>query len=398
MGNPPVDNDLSVTRRTFIRKSAGVAVGLGPVTAQSDETESGGHLKFLEPIDGAVLHARLGKRVADDLEIEVAGTAPIGAKVLIQGRPANNEGGAFRGTAILRGPETEIVATIDGNAREECGIRVLWEQNSRRRYRFAIDDNSFFLRDITQKKYASLFDCFYLGMLRDLHARHGARFTLNIYYTTDDGWDLRQFPDRYRREWEENATWLRLAFHAYANEPACPYEDAPVEKLLADLDLIAGEIHRFAGPATYSPPIVIHWGMTRPEAWRKLHERGARVLGGYFRRNRDRWEVNYRVDEFRSEWLSRHDLLKDFPSGIVFSKIDMVVNSTPLGEIVPKLESLATDPRQGEIIDLLTHEQYFWPFYKNYLPDHALRMERAIEFLTRQGYESVFLQDEMGAI
>jgi hypothetical protein len=118
------------------------------------------------------------------------------------------------------------------------------------------------------------------------------------------------------------------------------------------------------------------------------------VLGGYFRKSaRGEWEVNYRLDPIRSEWLSRHDLLKDFASGIIFSKVDIVVNSTPLEKIVPTLEPVVADPRQGEIVDLLTHEQYFWPFYQNYLPDHAERLDRAIGFLASRGYQPVFLQD-----
>jgi len=86
-------------------------------------------------------------------------------------------------------------------------------------------------------------------------------------------------------------------------------------------------------------------------------------------------------------------LLKDFDSGIIFSKVDIVVNNTPLDQVVPTLQAAMADPRQGEIIDLLTHEQYFWPFYQTYLPDHAERLDRAIGLLTEQGYQSVFLQD-----
>jgi hypothetical protein len=185
-----------------------------------------------------------------------------------------------------------------------------------------------------------------------------------------------------------------LAFHAYANDPARPYQDAPVAKLLADMDLVNAQIQRFAGAKTFSPVVVVHWGMTRPEAWKALYDRGSRVLGGYFRKSAaGKWDVNYRLDDVRSEWLSQHDLLKDFASGIIFSKVDIVVNSTPLDRIVPTLEPLVADPRQGEIIDLLTHEQYFWPFYPNYLPDHARRMDRAIRFVTEHGYKPVFLQD-----
>ena len=96
-------------------------------------------------------------------------------------------------------------------------MRVVWDRYSEPRYRFSIDDNSFFLRDIAQKNYASLFDCFYLKMLRDLNKKYGVKFTLNIYYTaaddakfaTDADFKLPQFPDRYKGEWRDNASWLR---------------------------------------------------------------------------------------------------------------------------------------------------------------------------------------------
>jgi hypothetical protein len=383
----------SVSRRSFLRTVPCVA--LGAVAARRAPAETANDLRILEPIDGAVMHARLGREVPGGLEIEIRGHAPQGAEVLVQGRPARRNGQTFLGKAVLREQETEVIATTGaGSERRQAKVRLVWDRHSQKRYRFVIDDNSFFLRDITQKDYPSLFDCFYLKMLRDLHAKYDACFTLNIYYTTGDDWNLTQFPSKYRSEWEANAHWLRLAFHAYANDPARPYQDAAVEKLLADVDLINAEIHRFAGPKTFSPVVVVHWGMTRPEAWKVLYDRGSRVLGGYFRKSAEgKWDVNYRMDDVRSEWLSRHDLLKDFASGMVFSKVDIVINSTPLDRIVPTLESVAGDPCTGEIIDLLTHEQYFWPFYQRYLPDHAERLDRAIRFVTEDGYKPVFLQD-----
>ena len=383
----------SISRRGFLHTSACAA--LGAMAARPALAAAAGGLQILEPMDGAVMHARLGREVPGGLEIEISGRAPQGGEVLVQGRPASRDGETFRGTAVLRERETEVAATAgSGSDRQEAKIRLVWDRHSQKRYRFVIDDNSFFLRDITQKGYPSLFDCFYLKMLKDLNAKYGARFTLNIYYTTGDDWNLTQFPDKYRGEWEANADWLRLAFHAYANEPSNPYRDAPVEKLLADLDLINAQIHRFAGPKTFSHVVVVHWGMTRPAAWKPLYERGSRVLGGYFRKSaQGEWQVNYRLDDVRSEWLSRHDLLKDFASGMIFSRVDMVVNNTPLDKIVPTLEAVVADPCQGEIVDLLTHEQYFWPFYQVYLPDHAQRLDRAIGFLTERGYKPVFLQD-----
>ncbi|MGA2257455.1 MAG: hypothetical protein ABSG53_22580 [Thermoguttaceae bacterium] len=186
---------------------------------------------------------------------------------------------------------------------------------------------------------------------------------------------------------------MKLAFHAYADKPDRPYEDAPPEKLLADLDLIAGEIRRFAGTEAYVPPTVIHWGMTRRTAFKPVYARGVRALSGYFRKSADRWDINYRWDDTRSEYLSQHDAWKDFDSGIVFSRVDLVCNTVPKEQIAGILDPLAKNPSTAEIMDLLTHEQYFWPFYARYIPDHPQRLDTAIRWVTDHGYKPVFFHE-----
>jgi hypothetical protein len=353
-----------------------------------------GSIKIEEPFHGAVLNRRHGKQVDGGLEIQVSGRAPIRDQVTVNGAPTQRADDRFTSKVVLRESQTDIIAQSQGNSgRHEHRVRVVWDKHSYPRYRFSIDDNSFFLRDIAKQNYSSLFDCFYLKGLRDLHKKYGVRFVLNIYYTTDDGFILPQFPDRYKSEWKDNADWLKLAFHAYANKPDRPYQYASASKLIGDLDQVAEQIHRFAGETSYSPPTVIHWGMVQPGALKPLHERGVRVLSGYFRRSNTGWDVNYLLDDVRSEYLSRHDALMDFDSGIVFSKIDIVCNTVPVERIVPTLESSAKDPNQAEIMDLFTHEQYFWPFYSHYLPDHFERLDVAIRWVTERGYKPVFFHE-----
>ena len=351
-------------------------------------------LKIEEPFHGAILNRRHGAEVDSGLKIQVCGKAPLRDSVTVNGASTQRAGDRFVSEIVLRERETEIVAASDGSfGHHEHRVRVLWDRHSRPRYRFSIDDNSFFLRDIAQKNYASLFDCFYLNILRDLNSRYGARFVLNVYYTTEDGFELPQFPDRYKGEWQDNSDWLKLAFHAYANKPDRPYQYAPVQQLIADLDKVAEQIHRFAGEQTYSPPTVIHWGMVLPTALKSLAQRGVRALSGYFGQRSGVWDVNYFLDDDRSEYLSRHDALMDFDNGIVFSKVDIVCNSVPVERIVPTLEPLVRDPNCAEIMDIFTHEQYFWPFYSNYIPDHAQRLDTAIRWVTEHGYEPVFFHE-----
>lgn len=383
-----------IRRREFLQGCAMGAAGVALAGPWAVAAPAAGAVKIEEPFHGAVLNRRHGKPSARGLAIQVSGKAPPGDRVTVCGKPAQRKGDAFTAEVVLRDRETEITAVTEGSAgRAEDRVRVVWDRNSFPRYRFSIDDNSFFLRDVFQKGYRSLFDCFYLAMLKDLNKKYGVKFTVNIYYTTADGFDISQFPDRYKGEWRDCSDWLKLAFHAYANDPGRPYQDAPPQKLLADLDLVAAEIHRFAGAQSYAPPTVIHFGMTRQEALKPLYDHGIRVLSGYFRKSGAHYDINYRFDDVISEYLSRHDAWKDFQSGIVFSRVDIVCNSVPIDKIVGTLEPLTHDPNQAEIMDLFTHEQYFWPFYKNYIPDHPQRLDTAIRWVTEQGYKPVFYHE-----
>ena len=351
-------------------------------------------IRIESPFHGAVLNRHHGQVVDGALKILVEGEAPLRDRVTVNGTPAQRAGAPFTAEILLKEKETDIVAlAIGSHGAKEHRVRVVWDRHSRPRYRFSIDDNSFFLRDVTQKKYPSLFDCFYLKGLRDLNQKYGVKFTVNIYYTTGDGFELPQFPDKYKGEWRDNAGWLKLAFHAYANLPDRPYQYTSGAKLGSDLDLVAEQIRRFAGEETCAPPTVIHWGMLQPAALPVLAQRGVRVLSGMFRWTSGGYDVNYMLDDDRSEWLFRNEALKDFETGIVFSNIDIICNNTPVERIAPTLEPLSKNPARAEIMDLFTHEQYFWPFYHNYVPDHFQRLDTAIRWVTEHGYAPVFFHE-----
>ncbi len=345
-----------------------------------------------DPICGAILDQHHGTSRDGGLAIRVAGKAPSSLRVVVNGEPARRDGERFISEVVLRRKITEIIARAPATG-DECRVKVVWDRLSRPRYNFAIDDNIFFLRDVARKQYASLFDCFYLKLLRDWHKKYGACFTLNLYFASEDGFQLPDFPDRYRGEWKDNAEWLKLAFHAYADKPDRPYQDAPASKLLADYDLVAEQIRRFAGSETFAPPTNLHWSMARPDALKALATRGVRVLSGYFRPDNGRWDINYQLDDRRSEYLSKHDRLMDFDLGIVFIRDAIVCNSTPVDQVAAVLDPLDRKTDHQETINLLTHEQYFWPFYSGYLPDVPQRVETAIRWATDHGYQPVFFHE-----
>lgn len=356
-------------------------------------------LRIIEPFHGAVLNGRHGRLQEGGLQITVAGECPPYGAITVNGAPAHAAGGRFEAPALLTERETEITAVYEGvYGRQEHRVRVVWDRHSFPRYRFSIDDNSFWLRDVARQQYASLFDCWYLKMLRDFHREYGTKFTVNTYFECQEEFGqpqflLSDFPDRYRGEFEASAEWLGLAFHAYANRPDRPYQYASAAKLISDLELVEEQIVRIAGRQSLIPPTVIHWGMVQPAALPALHAHGVRALSGFFTRQANTYDVHYWLDDARAEYLCHHDALKDFASGIVFSRVDIVVNNTPVEQIEGKLAPLAADPAHAEIMDLFTHEQYFWPFYPVYLPDHPQRVDRALRWVTEHGYKPVFFHE-----
>ncbi len=357
--------------------------------------------KIEKPFHGAILHKGLGEEINGMLKIKVEGEAPADSHVMVNSVLAQREGTRFVAEVMIHDTETEITAVSNNLfGKDQHNIRILWHKKSFPRYGFEIDDNIYFLRDIARKRPKSLFDCFYLKGLRDVHREYGTKVLLNLFYTDqslysdETEFTLDQFPDRYKKEWADNADWLKLTFHAHAEFPDRPYQEAPVDKIISDIQQVSEQIHRFAGEETYTPPTIVHWGMANQQAFKPMYDMGVRVLRGYFTKNSHGvWDVNQNMDDVRSEYINRHDALKDFNSGIVFSKADMVLNNTPIDEIVPILESLKSDALQAEIMDIMTHEQYFWPFYVNYVPDHFERLDRAMRWLTDNGYKPVFWND-----
>ncbi len=121
-----------------------------------------------------------------------------------------------------------------------------------------------------------------------------------------------------------------------------------------------------------------------------------RGLVGYFEEEKgDSPLVSYYLPRDEWRYLSGRDYWKDTKEDIVFLRHDIVINLFPVDEVVPRLEKIAADPHQAEIMELMIHEQYFYPDYHHYEPDYRERVERAIAWVTQRGYKPVFFEDTL---
>ncbi len=352
-------------------------------------------LRIVHPCHGAILRDCDGQRRGETLLVTVCGTAPPGWRVIVGGREARRAGELFFCPVEISGTQATIraEATRRGH-RLQAQATVFWDRNSCRRYRLSLDDNIIFLKNLARnaRHYKSLFDDPYLAFWHDLHQRYGTKVHINIYYRTE-GFDLSEMPAKFRGQWRDNAHWLRLSFHALQDQPPRPYLDAPAEKLLRDFDMVCEQIVRFAGEELLSPFTTIHWGEATREACRALRKRGVVGLAGYFQLRNEKPAVAYYLDAETTKYLSSHDYWKDVEEDLWFITHDLVMNAATPEEIPQILSWKAADPRTEHVMEVMIHEQYFWPEHPLHLPDFKERVIAAVSWLSENNYLPVFYEE-----
>ena len=340
------------------------------------------------PLHGDVLNSHDGEETAEGLQITVRGAAPEGVEVRIGGRTANRQGASFSGPATLTTLRNSLRVEAGGHAQE---LTLWWNKSSRKRFRFSSDDNIEFLKDLAAApdRYPSLFDHFYLGFWREMHATFGAKIHLNIYYQTD-GFDLTEMPDRWKDEWQANADWLHLSFHALQDKPDRPYRNARYAQLAHDFDLVTGEIARFAGPEVLGNTTTVHWADAPREALTALRERGIRNLIGLFEEHHGECTTGYQLSLEETRHCDSRGAWHDAQTGLVFVRCTAVVNTLEAGEIPAYLNARTATPQTAEMLELLIHEQYFRRELALYQPTILDKVRAALAWATERDYEPVF--------
>jgi hypothetical protein len=369
---------------------------------------------------GAVLNQNHGIETNECLQIQIHGFSASGQPVKIDGHPAEMDGRNFSASVKLTSKLNKIIASVTtpyGLFSQE--IIVVWDKKSFRRCDFYIDDNIFVFTDLAKQRPARAFEHFYLAGLKNIHDKYGLKLTLNCFYHNDHhDFELKDMPDSWKSEFIDNSDWLRLSFHSYGEFPDRPYIESTAEEFGRDYDLVKNEIIRFAGEQTWIPPEVIHWANIHPAVARELVNRGTRCYSNSFRPrvmggpslterqnggNMDKVEdrsvsgvdknagteglgMHYDYPEEKT-YLNNHCAYFDPAIGIFFSGNGCCCNLLSRKDILKRYtEIFEVSKRYGnEIFRGASHEQYTFPYYPNYIPDHLERIEEAARCLIEIG-------------
>jgi hypothetical protein len=360
-------------------------------------------IRLTSPLNGDILNRHDGTVTPAGLEVTVTGEAAAGRAVTVTCRsaadaaaatsvPAVRRGGRFEARLLLQGRHNTITAS-DGAG--EHSIRVLWDRDSVPRYRFSMDDNVLFLKDIARGSYRSLFDHWYLGFLRGLHRKYGTKVHINVFWQTDESvfdgpqFRLPEMPDRYKGEWRDNADWLHLTFHGWQNDPDRPYRYAGYEQVAYDYDAVTSEIARFAGEDTIGKFTTMHWAEAPKAAVKALRDRGVIGLMGGFIRS-ESMNTGYYLPDDLEDHVEQRDYWWDSDIDVRYVTNDATLNLHDPQNIGPHLDRRAGNSRTGELLEMIVHEEYFRPELHWYLPHVQETCELAVRWAYERGYKPVF--------
>ncbi len=381
--------------------------------------------------NGAIVNAHHGSEDGRSIKVRIEGISSTGRPVKVNGLPAEMDGRRFSTEVELDKQFNDVTASVMtpyGSYSQQ--IVLAWDKASFRRFNFYIDDHSFTFTDLAKQRPARAFDHFYLAGLKAIHDRLGFKVTLNVFYRNDHhGFELKDMPDTWRSEFQDNADWLRFSFHSYSEFPDRPYLESDAEEFGRDYDLVKGEIIRFAGEECFIPPIVIHWANIHPAVAAELIRRGTRayshslrprVMGGPSLAERqkggnmervesrslsgedkatvtDGLDMHYSLNE-ENDYLRKHTAYYDSSLGLFFFHTpNTCCNLTPLASIPGNYAAIFKNAeRHGvDIFGGASHEQYTFPYYPNYLPDHLERIECAVRCMVEAGCRPVFFNEGM---
>jgi hypothetical protein len=355
--------------------------------------------------NGEVLNHQHGHETAEGLVILLEGIADPQSLVTVNGRPAKRRDRMFSADVQLTGKTNRVTVAAHNKFGDfqQC-ITLVWDKQSFKRYAARIDDNIFFLREIAAQRPKSLFEHFYLKNLQRLHQDYGTKFILKCFYRDDHhGFEMKDFPDRYREEFRDHSDWLKLSFHAYSEFPDRPYQHATATRLAADFDQVKNEIIRFAGEESFIAPTNVHWAMLPPELFSVLYERGSRVLtSGGFLSNRivvegeivevgsATCDIGFFYEQDVARYMQAKRCFYDPDHDLFLSRTFFCCNIDTPAEIEQKIRMEDAQRDGTDMMEAVTHEQYAFQDYAGFLPDYFQRLETACKVLTELDYQPVF--------
>ncbi len=249
---------------------------------------------------------------------------------------------------------------------------------------FTMDDNIEFFQDLMKTNATSIFDHPYTKMLKDFHEKYGVKIQLNLFYQNPI-FNLSQMTDKYKKEWQDNSSWLKLSFHSL-EESQRPYLNSDYEEVYNDCKRAHKEILRFAGEESLAKTTTVHFARVTENGLRALKDCEIQGLLGLYGTDENP-RNSYQSTEEEAVLLRHGEIVPS--NGIAYAGIDIILDRFTIPEILAQLAHL----NGRNFLKIMIHEQQFYKRHVKYQPEYQDKLEAAFSFLKEHGYTPIFFED-----
>ena len=103
---------------------------------------------------------------------------------------------------------------------------------------------------------------------------------------------------------------------------------------------------------------------------------------------------DYHLPDDILEYLYYNQGWMHFETGLIFYSASTGTREwTPVEKTVPGLLAVIENPAKSHLLNIAGHEQYWWPFYKHFVPDLYERYATAFRFVLDRGYKPIWIED-----
>ena len=186
--------------------------------------------------------------------------------------------------------------------------------------------------------------------------------------------------------------------------PDLPYQNKRYEEVREDALLVNRELKRIVGEKALRNTTTLHWGACTVQGTRALRSLGYRALCAYLTfchsenspcyQNGDPM-VSYHLTGEQVAHAEHRCFFVDTEEDMIFAKLHMVLNAGDLtaDRVEAFLDELSANPSASACIQMVIHEQYFYPDYVAYEPDYEQRILTMAKWMQTHGYAPMSLSE-----
>lgn len=241
----------------------------------------------------------------------------------------------------------------------------------------SVDDFSESFKDITEKKYISIFENSNFKFFQKLHNKYGA--VISCYcFKNFNGFNLSDTTQSFQEEFKINSRWLKFGFHGNGENN---YSNSGKEEALKDYNSVINELYRITGNInSINRFIRLENFAGNIESIRAIKNTQCGISGLFGADDKRR---SYYLSKKSSEYLYRNDEYYDEKEKIIFYKTDIrIENINDINELFNELDTKFLENKKRLVV--FTHE---WK-----LQDEKVRcnMEKMCEYAVDNGLRFIW--------